>query len=704
MRWFLRAILVIAVLWVFNSAAGVQEAAAAPALSQPSPFAPQAMSGAEPSDELPVGAPRPSDQPSPGTIPAGPVVGRIYYADKADLDRLAAVLDIWEVNRVEGYALALLSPERYAALIGAGYRIEIDPVQTDTLLAPRQMAPGQITGIPGYPCYRTVEETYDSMAALAAAHPGLATWTDIGDSWDKVTPGGPVGYDLYELTLTNQAIPGPKPRFFLMAAIHAREYTTAELAARYVEQLIADYGTDADTTWLLDHYELRVVFQANPDGRKKAEEGASWRKNTDNDDGCTANLPQFGWTYGTDLNRNSTFKWGTGGSSSNACDQTYRGPSPGSEPEVQALENRMRALFADQRGPGDDDPAPDDAEGLMITLHSYSQLVLFPWGWTSSKQAPNHLQLQTLGRKFGFYNGYEVCAAGPCLYIASGTTDDFAYGELGIAAYTFELGTAFFQACSTFENDVLPRNLPALKYAFKAARQPYRDPAGPEIINVTVSPDTVTRGATVALAASADDGRHNSNGHGVEPKQNVIAARFTVDTPSWKGGMAYPMNAADGAFDAPFENLSAAFDTTAWAPGRHILFVEAQDADSRWGVPSAVFLTIASPCATPTPPTDVVAGLGDAGVRLTWTHVVADDAYEVWRSPQPYFLPGDPAAEKIGDVALTGSMTLTFDDPAGVGGTAGGHFYLVLGANTCGAVSGPGPRLGVFSFGLVAGE
>lgn len=638
-------------------------------------------------------------------LPTTPVVGRVYYTDKADLDRLAAVLDIWEVNRAEGYALALLSPVRYEALVAAGYRIEIDQAQTDALLAPRQMAPGQTTGIPGYPCYRTVEETYNSMAALAAAYPNLASWTDVGDSWDKATPGGPSGYDLYELTLTNKVIPGPKPRFFLMAAIHAREYTTAELAARYVEKLVADYGVDADTTWLLDHYELRVVFQANPDGRKKAEAGASWRKNTDNDDGCTANLPQLGYTYGTDLNRNSTFKWNMGGSSGDPCSETYRGPSAGSEPEVQTLESRMRALFADQRGPADTDPAPSTTEGLMITLHSYSQLVLFPWGWTSSKQAPNHVQLQTLGRKFGFYNGYEVCAAGPCLYTASGTTDDFAYGELGIAAYTFELGTAFFQSCTTFESDVLPRNLPALKYAFKAARRPYQDPAGPEIVNAAVSPATVTRGAVATITATADDGRFNSNGHGTEPSQSVVAARYTVDRPFWKGGAPQAMAAADGTFNTPVENLTAPFDTTAWAPGRHIIFIEGQDANGQWGAPTAVFVTVESPCATPIPPSAVTAGLnGPAAVTLTWSHVAADDAYEVWRSTQPYFVPGGPGAAKLGDVPLAGSMTLTFNDPDGAGDPAANHFYVVRGINTCGAVSEPSPRVATFSFALTAGN
>lgn len=547
---------------------------------------------------LPAAAARPDPA-------AGPIVARVYYADRADLDRLAATADIWEVNRGAGYVVALLPSGRAVQLAEAGYRIEIDGPQTAALTARRVVAPGQTAGIPGYACYRTVEETYVSMAALAAAHPGLATWSDIGDSWDKITVGGPAGYDLYELTLTNAAIPGPKPRFFLMAAIHAREYATAELAARFAEKLVADYGADADATWLLDYYELHAIFQANPDGRKLAEMGASWRKNTDNDDGCTANQPQYGWSYGVDLNRNSTFQWGMGGSSATPCDITYRGPAAGSEPETQTLEGRLRALFADQRGPDVGDPAPADTTGLMISVHSYGQLVLFPWGWNTAEAAPNNAQLQTLGRKFGYYNGYEVCAAGPCLYTVSGSTDDFAYGELGIAAYTFEIGTSFFQDCAAFENVILPGNLPALKYAFKAARRPYQTPAGPEVVSVAVSAPAVPRGDAVTLTARADDSRFSSNGHGVEPAQNIVAARYTVDTPSWLASVAYPLAAADGAFDAVAENLTARVDTMALSLGRHILFVEAQDAVGQWGAPAAVFLDIQpateTPTVTPTP-------------------------------------------------------------------------------------------------------
>src|SRR3990170_284697 len=460
----------------------------------------------------------------------GPVGARVYFASQADLNLLATRLDVWEVEHAAGYLVALLRPGETTTLRQAGYRVEIDADKTADLGQPRKPIPGQVSGIPGFPCYRTVEETYASLAQLAVDYPELAQWIDIGDSWEKVTPGGLAGYDLNTLVLTNQAIPGPKSKFYLMTAIHAREYATAELATRFAEHLVANYGIDPDITWLLDYYEVHIPPQANPDGRKIAETGTLWRKNTNT--GCI-----FPSQRGVDLNRNSSFKWG--GASSNSCAETYRGPSAASEPETQSIQNYVASIFPDQRGPGDGDPAPEDAMGVFLTLHSYSELVLFPWGWAPGP-APNNAQLETLGRKFGYFNHYTVCQSGEpgCIYQTSGTTDDWAYGELGLAAYTFEVGTDFFESCDYFENTLLPDNLPALLYALKSARQPYLDPSGPESLDVAVSADPANAGTPV----------------------------------------------------------TATVDATGWTPGRHILFVESQDEQEpvgNWGVPSAVFLNIA---------------------------------------------------------------------------------------------------------------
>jgi murein tripeptide amidase MpaA len=514
------------------------------------------------------------------------IVARIYFASRDDLNWLAGNLDIWEVNHKDGFLVALLRPDQYADLIQRGHRIEIDEEKTGLHMGPAQSLPGQIDAIPGYPCYRTVEETFSSMKNLESAYPNLVSLLDIGNSWDKLSSGGATGYDLYVMVLGNKSTAGPKPRFFLIAEVHAREYVTAETALRFAEHLLSRYSIDPDITWLLDFSELHILPMANPDGRKQAENGILWRKNTDSNDGC-ANASY----WGTDLNRNYAFKWGCcWGSSEDPCAATYRGPLPASEPEVQAVQNYAGSIFPDQRGPGDDDPAPDDATGLLISLHSYGELVLWPWGWTSTA-APNSGQLQTLGRKLAYFNSY-VPQQAYNLYATDGSTDDWAYGQLGIAAYTFEMGTNFFQRCADFENTIYPRNRDALLYGFKAARMPYQNPAGPDSLNVAISSDMILAGTKITLTATADNTRYSIAG-GPEPSRNVTSAQYTINNPSWvEGVVACIMTVADGSFDSVIEDVVATVDTTGWAPGRYTIFVESQDEEGNLGVPTAMFVTV----------------------------------------------------------------------------------------------------------------
>jgi hypothetical protein len=440
-----------------------------------------------------------------------------------------------------------------------------------------------VQSIPDYPCYQTVEETFAFAEALATTYPDLVTWTDVGNSWEKSAGLG--GYDMMVLRLTNSAIPGPKPKLFASGAIHAREYTTAPLLVRFAEYLVDNYGTDADATWILDHHEVHLMLHTNPDGRKKAEDGDWWRKNT-NQNYCGPTSSN----RGADLNRNFSYQWGCcGGSSGSQCSTTYRGPGPASEPEIQAVQSYMRAQFPDQRGSGLSDPASDDASGVYLDIHSYSQLVLWPWGFTSSP-APNGTQLQTLGRKFAYWNHYEPQQA-VGLYATDGTTDDFAYGELGIAAYTFELGTTFFQSCSAFENTIVPDNVPALIYAAKVARTPYTTPSGPDTYNLSLSDSPVPAGTLVTLSGTINDTRYN-NSNGTEPTQDVAAAEYYVDTPPWiTGSTAIAMFASDGSFDSKTEDVEATINTTGLSDGKHIIFVRGQDVNGNWGAFSAIFLS-----------------------------------------------------------------------------------------------------------------
>ncbi len=514
---------------------------------------------------------------------------RVYFQTRAQLNALANELDIWEVHQAQGYLVAPLTPEQASDLKARGFRVTLSPPLTRRLYLGLMMLPGhERETIPGYACYRTVESTYHDLASLAAAHPQLAQWQDIGDSWEKVASHGQKGYDIHDLILTNRQVPGPKPRLLILAAIHAREYATAELATRFAESLVQAYGQDPDITWLLNTTELHIIPIANPDGRKRAETGLLWRKNTHREDTCSAENPPWSY-YGVDLNRNSSFLWNHGGSSSAPCSEVYRGPGPASEPEVQAIEATLRGLFPDQRGPGNQDPAPSDATGLVISLHSYGRYVLFPWDWTE-QDAPNKTDLQTLGRKFGFFNGYQVCS--DCLYNASGTTTDFAYGELGLAAYTFELGNDFFQDCQTFEEKIIPRNMPALRYALKVAPRPYQWPHGPDALDLSLTPASPQAGHPITLTLTLDDTRYASGGYGHEPTQPIAGGFYALDPTTWPPETTFPLTARDGAFDSVREEAFARIDPSALTPGRHMVVVAGQDAQGAWGPPTAIFLDV----------------------------------------------------------------------------------------------------------------
>ncbi len=531
-----------------------------------------------------------------------PVVAAVY-ADPQALAALGSELDIWEVHPAQGYVVAMLWPAQVTDLRARGYRVVLDEVKTAALTRPQRMLPAQTMGIPGYPCYRTVEETFATATSLVATYPDLATWIDIGDSWEKTQAGGEPGYDLMVLRLSNAAMAGPKPKVFVLSSIHAREYAPAELITRFAEYLLENYGVHPDVTWLLDYHEIHLLLQANPDGRKKAETGLLWRKNTDNDDGCA-----YASSWGTDLNRNFSFHWGCcGGSSPHPCNEVYRGSAAASEPETQAIQTYVRALFPDQRGDALSAAAPVTATGVFLDIHSYSELVLWPWGFTSDVP-PNGPALQTLGRKLAYFNGYEPWQA-MMLYTTDGTTDDFAYGELGLAAYTFEIGTRFFQPCASFLSTILPENLPALLYAAKVARTPYQTPAGPDVLNLTLNTRAAVLTQTTVLTATLDDTRYRDSY--LEPVQSIVAAEYYINTPPWvttTTPLAYPMAALDGTFDASVEVVSAPLDPENLNVGRNLIFVRGQDAAGNWGAVSAIFVERADPYAAFTTNSPVALG------------------------------------------------------------------------------------------------
>ncbi len=114
-------------------------------------------------------------------FPDGKFVVRVYY-DTPDQISALVDFDLFEYNnKKEQYVLVAVDKDSYAQLLGMGMRTQIDLTET-AKLTPAEPQPGQDAGIPGYPCYRTVEETFATGDTIIAAHPTLASFVDAGTS------------------------------------------------------------------------------------------------------------------------------------------------------------------------------------------------------------------------------------------------------------------------------------------------------------------------------------------------------------------------------------------------------------------------------------------------------------------------------------------------------------------------------------------
>ena len=531
----------------------------------------------------------------------------------ADLARIAPHFQHLKVDRKHHTVSLIADDDQLSLLAGLGVDYQIDMATTANMRRFYAESFSDLrSGIPGYACYRTVEETYQTMDALAAAHPTLAQVIDIGPTW-KRTQNANQGYTMRVLRIGNSAtdasIPD-KPNMVVTSSIHAREYAPAEVNTHFAEWLLNNYGTDPEATWLVDHENFHLVLQANPDGRKKAEAGLSWRKNTNT---ATASC---GNTSGIDLNRNFPFHWNivpnNGGSSGSICSETYRGPIRMSEPEADNLVRYIAGtctsdgvcsggVLPDHRvgpmGPatvgGDGGAAaPDDYPGMFLDMHSFAQLVLWSWGDTPSL-APNGPALQTFGRRLAWFNKYSP-EQSDTLYPTDGATDDNFYGLLGVPSYTFELDQAFFESCSMLASKTIPDNLAALRYAARSLHAPYRLPSGPDVTSISADPaDLMPVGTPFTIHARLDDSRFNQS-NGSEPIHNIASAVVYLDGLPWEGALAIAnLSADDGVFNSSVENASVSISTSGLSSGRHVAFVQGTDASGQAGSPNAVFIDVA---------------------------------------------------------------------------------------------------------------
>jgi carboxypeptidase T len=338
---------------------------------------------------------------------------------------LALSQDMWShgVRWAERGAVAdfLVGPEAVEAMTRAGLDFDILIADVDALISAErdrlkaaELAQGGVAGdeLPGdfYLDFKDNAAIAARLEALAAARPDLCTLITLGQSLE----GRPI---LGLRVAREQGLPA----ILYNGCQHAREWISPMTVMSLADQVVGGAEDDPQVSALLDRAEFIFVPVVNPDGYQWSwDEVRLWRKNRRaNGDG----------SFGVDLNRNWGFEWGGAGSSGNPSSETYRGPAPFSEPETQVL----RDFFI----------ANPSIVGT-IDFHSYGQLLIYPWAYSTEPcaDAPEYSFIGNgMASRIAGVSGQEYLAGqvATLLYLASGGSVDWTYGERGALSYTIEL-------------------------------------------------------------------------------------------------------------------------------------------------------------------------------------------------------------------------------------------------------------------------
>lgn len=268
----------------------------------------------------------------------------------------------------------------------------------------------------GYTGYHTYAETQTELQKAVANYPSLTKLGSAGTSYE--------GRALSLIKISdNAATDENEPEVLFTCNQHAREHLTTEMCLRIVQRLTSGYATDSAIKRLVDSTEIWVVPSVNPDGAEYDISGGtfhSWRKNRQGS--------------GTDTNRNWGYKWGCcGGSSGSTSSETYRGTAAFSAPEARAVSNWVTSRVV------------GGAQQIKthIDFHTYSELVLWPFGYTYDRTAPGltaaeATKFETLGKQMAATNGYTPQQSSD-LYITDGSVNDWMWATHKIWSFTFEM-------------------------------------------------------------------------------------------------------------------------------------------------------------------------------------------------------------------------------------------------------------------------
>nr|XP_023400394.1 carboxypeptidase A4 [Loxodonta africana] len=264
-----------------------------------------------------------------------------------------------------------------------------------------------------YGAYHSLSAIYREMASMAADFPDFVSRLKIGHSFEN--------RPLYVLKFSTGA-GERRPAIWLNAGIHSREWISQATGIWTARKIVSDYKKDTAVTSILEKMDIFLLPVANPDGYVYTQtKNRFWRKTRSRNPGSNC--------IGADPNRNWNASFAGEGSSDNPCSEVYHGPHANSEVEVKSVVN-----FIQEHG----------NFKCFIDLHSYSQLLMYPYGYTVSK-APDAEELDEVARRaakaLASLSGtqYQVGPICTTVYPASGSSTDWAYDNGIKYAFAFEL-------------------------------------------------------------------------------------------------------------------------------------------------------------------------------------------------------------------------------------------------------------------------
>lgn len=259
-----------------------------------------------------------------------------------------------------------------------------------------------------------IEEAYQVMDALYQKYGNKNLITQkqsIGTSFE--------GRPIYMVKISDNADNNEaEPQVLYTALTHAREPGGMMTVFYFMYYLLENYGTNQRVTSLVDNRELYFIPVVNPDGyaynqKNSPTGGGMWRKNR-NSKGSV------------DLNRNygpyDLWNYPNNGSSTSSYSETYRGTAPFSEPETAAVRD-----FANAKN-----------FRTALQYHTYSNLLIYPWGY---KDSVAHATFRTMAIEMTKINGYRYGTAPELLYAVRGVSDDWFYQEKKTFSLTPEAGS-----------------------------------------------------------------------------------------------------------------------------------------------------------------------------------------------------------------------------------------------------------------------